>query len=225
MPGRSWSCLSSMRATGSAHAPIVSAAVRYARILKTFSPLISSRSAISASTCAIGRLSTRQPIALDAVVEHAGAAGGERLRNRRPLVGWPVAEEASTAARTADLGCGRPCRRCTGDERVDRRRGDAPREPLAVLPLLGDRGPDAVPVAGGHPLAHRRGRVADAFEAVEDEPVAVDVLLRDLPVVRPGVARLARVAEDDAPFEFRAVDIERHACDAVDAELERGHAA
>ena len=46
-------------------------------------------------------------------------------------------------------------------------------------------------------VAHRRGGVPDPLEAVEHVAVAVDVLLGDLPVVGAGVARLARVAEDD----------------------------
>src|SRR5882672_7606647 len=98
MPGSSRSCLSSMRATGSAHALIVSAADRYARILKRFSPLISSRSAISANTWAIGWLSTREAVALDGVVEQPRAARGERGGNRGTRVGRPEAEEAPSAA-------------------------------------------------------------------------------------------------------------------------------
>jgi hypothetical protein len=54
MPGISRSWLSSSRATASGHAAIVSDAPRYALILNAFSPLISSRSAISANTRAIG---------------------------------------------------------------------------------------------------------------------------------------------------------------------------
>src|SRR4029077_3729735 len=100
-------CRSSSLATGSPHAAIVSLAFRYARILKTFSPLISSRSAISASTCAIGLLSTPEAVALDGEREQAGAAGGERGRNRVVLGRWSVAEKTATAARPAHLGGGR----------------------------------------------------------------------------------------------------------------------
>src|SRR6476469_6793782 len=103
MPGRSRSCLSSIRATGSAHALIVSAAERYARILKRFSPLISRRSAISAKTCAMGWLSTREAVALDGVVEQASAAGGEAFRHCGTLVRRAVAEKAAAATGAADL--------------------------------------------------------------------------------------------------------------------------
>src|SRR5258705_7645708 len=192
MPGRSSSCFSSMRATGSAHALIVSAAERYARILKTFSPLISRRSAISAKTCAIGRLSTRQAVALDGEVKQPGAAGGERVGDRGTHIGRPVAEQAPAAARAAPLRRGRAGRHRPRDERLDGGRRHARRQPLAVLPFFRDRRAHAVPVALHEPLAHRRRRVADALEAVEDMAVAVDVLLRDLPVVRARVAWLAR---------------------------------
>ena len=85
--------------------------------------------------------------------------------------------------------------------------------------------PDRVPVAALQRLAHGGGRVADALEAVEDEPVAVDVPLGDLPVVGAGIARLAGVAEDDPLLQLAEVDVERHAVDAVDLELQRGDAA
>src|SRR5918992_4477924 len=93
-----------MRATGSAHAASVSAAVRYARILKAFSPLISSRSAMSAKTCAIWRLSTRQAVPFDAEIEQAGAACGQCVANRITPLRWAVAEEASAASRATHFG-------------------------------------------------------------------------------------------------------------------------
>ena len=40
--------------------------------------------------------------------------------------------------------------------------------------------------------------IANPLEAVEDVPVAVEVTLGDLPVVRPGIARRAGVGEHDA---------------------------
>ena len=61
MPGISRSCLSSICATGlSADAAMVSAP-RYARILNGFSPLISSRSAISERTCAMAGYPCARP--------------------------------------------------------------------------------------------------------------------------------------------------------------------
>ena len=207
---------------------MVSAAERYARILNAFSPLISSRSAISPSTCAIAR------------VIHARARGARCVKSSRR------APPAASAARIA--GCARPAGRSrTGsrrrrrrrpwrpsrpaarrarDEVVDGRRGHARRQPLAVVPLLGDaRGRRRPSRRATSASRIARGGVADALEAVEDVPVAVDVLLGDLPVVGARVARLARVAEHDAAFELAQVHVERHAVDAVDLELQRGDAA
>src|SRR5262245_4784620 len=221
MAGSASSCFSSIRATGSAHARMVSAAERYARILKRFSPLISSRSAISEKTCAIGWLSTREPVPLDGVVEQSRSTAGKCLRNCRPFGWWAVAEETSAAAGPADL-----CRCCTGahrtgDEIVDRGGRDAGREPLAVLPFLCDGRTDAIPIATRQPFAHSGGRVTNTLEAVEHVPIAVDMFLRDFPVVRSRVARLARVAQDDSAFELAKVDLERNAVDAIDIEFER----
>ena len=61
----------------------MSAPLRYARILNGLSSLISSRSAISRRMRAIAALSKPQAFGLDAVVEQARAAGGERRGDRR----------------------------------------------------------------------------------------------------------------------------------------------
>ncbi len=55
--------------------------------------------------------------------------------------------------------------------------------------------------------------------------VAVRVALGDLPVVRTGVARRARVGQHDAAFELAGVDVETDACNPRDAELNRRHTA
>ena len=59
-------------------------------------------------------------------------------------------------------------------------------------------------------LAHRGRGVANALEAIEDVRVAVDVPLGDLPVIGAGIARLAGVAEHQAPLELAGIDIQRH---------------
>src|SRR5689334_3989011 len=162
MPGISRSPVSSSAARSCGWFDAMSAPLRYARILKGFSSLISSRSAISRRTRAMAALSNPEPFGFDAVVEQPRAAGGERLRNRR------------LRAR---------------DQRVDRRRRDAGCEPLPVVPLDGNLPPDPIPVAALERRAHRRRGVADPLEAVEDVAIAVGVALGDLPVVRAGMAR------------------------------------
>ena len=147
-------------------------------------------------------------------------------RTAATSLGRRQAEQAAAAARAADLGRLRAGGHRARDQRIDRRRRDAGGEALAVLPFGGEARGGRVPVAARQRLAHRGGGVADALEAVEDVLIAVDVPLGDLPVVGAGVARLAGVAEDDAPFEL-AADRRRAApargCAGV--QLERGNAA
>src|SRR5687768_10241653 len=169
-----------MRATGSAQAASVSAAVRYARILKAFSPLISSRSAISAKTCATCRLSTDEPVPFDAVLEHAGAASGQRVANRFTSLRWAVAEEAPAASRAAHLGGGGAGLLGARNQIIDRRRRHPGRQLLARVPFVGNRVADAVPVLPRDGVSHGGGRVADPLEAPEHVAVSVDVLLGDL---------------------------------------------
>src|ERR1041384_4082598 len=97
MPGSARSCVSFSRETASPAVATVSAADRYARILKAFSPLISSRSTISPRTCAIEALSTGQPVPLEREVDHAGAATGERLPDRGSGFRRTETEQAAAA--------------------------------------------------------------------------------------------------------------------------------
>src|SRR5688572_9597117 len=160
MPGNARSWESSMRATGSPHADRVSAAVRYARILNAFSPLISSRSAISAKTCATCLLSTRETVPFDAEIEQARAAGGKGVADRAPATRRPIAEQAPAAAGAANFGGGCACAERPRDEVVDRRRGHPRSKLLASVPLCGDGGADRVPVLSRERVAHRRRGVA-----------------------------------------------------------------
>ena len=85
--------------------------------------------------------------------------------------------------------------------------------------------PDLLPVATLKRPAHRGGSVANPLEAVEDVAVAIDVALGDLPVVGAGVARRARVSEDDATFELVPIHVEADAPHAIGAKLDRRDAA
>src|SRR5580765_6015713 len=147
MPGISRRPASSSCESSCGWLPVMSAPLRYARILNGFSPLISRRSAVSRRTRAIAALSNPQTLGFDAIVEESGAAGRQRGGNGLPRARRAVAEEAAAAARAADLGRRRSRRLRSGDEVVDRRRCDAGREPLAVVPLGRDVPADFVPIA------------------------------------------------------------------------------
>ena len=86
-----------------------------------------------------------------------GVASGSRSRTgsrrRRRRTPWPPS---------------RPAPRAPRDQVVDRRRRDARRQPLAVLPLAGDlRGRPRPSPRASSAVAHRDGGVADPLEAVE----------------------------------------------------------
>ena len=165
------------RRPGSRGAAIVSAAFRYARILKGFSFLISRRSPISASTRAMARLFKcgragesvdsgldRQACGLDAEIEQPGATVGECTPNRRYCVGLADAEQAPAASGAADLAAPGAGRAAAAEHRVDRRRRHAGCKPLAVLPLVGDVPSDGRPVPAprglraSHPRCRGSGR-------------------------------------------------------------------
>src|SRR5687767_8728681 len=176
-------CCASIRTIASGHVAMTSAAERYARILNALSPRISSRSAICASTCAMDLLSTREPVALERVVEHPRASAGQGRGDLGARTRRSIAEHAAAAARTAHFRGGGTGRSGSGNQALDCWRGDPRRELLPVLPFASDRAPDRVPVAPLERLAHVGRRIANAFEAVEDEPVAIDVPLGNFPVV------------------------------------------
>src|SRR5262245_8137372 len=142
---------------------MASDAFRYARILKGFSFLISSRSPISASVLAIARLSTRrrgvdpQALALDAESEDPGAAAGERVSDRRHIAGLAQAEQAAAAARSTHFPPQRSRTARRRQEGVDSWRRHAGRETLAIVPLGRDLAADLTPVARLEGLAHRDG--------------------------------------------------------------------
>src|SRR5262245_55062228 len=215
MPGISRSPRSSSRPNSWGWFDAMSAAFRYARIFIGFSSWISRRSAISRRMRAIAALSNPQPFGVDVVIEQPRAAGGQRRFDRRPALGRTVAEEAATAARAAHFGRSRARARGSGDQIVDRRRRHTRGEPLAVVPLDGDVLADGGPVAARERRSQRHRRVADAFEAVEDLAIAVDVPLEDLPVVRSRVPRRAGVGEHDPALELVGVHVEADAADAV----------
>src|SRR5688572_24647604 len=208
IPGSSRNCASVRRATGSAVVRTTSAADRYARILNAFSPLISSRSAISPRARATAALSTHEAFVFEAEVQDAGAAGRERRRDRLLAVRWPVAEEAAASAGAADLGGGGTRGAGTSNELVDEGCGDAGSQPPPVGPLLVDGRADPVPVTRDQRLAHARGGVADTLEAGKHLRVAVDVGLGDRPVVGARVVRLARIAQGDPARQLAQVDRE-----------------
>src|SRR5215470_18589572 len=88
-----------------------------------------------------------EPAGLDSVVEEPRPALCKRFGDGDSCRRRPVTEQAASAAGAADFGGGRagspgPCHQV-----IDRRRRDTWREPLAVVPLLGDLPSNLVPVA------------------------------------------------------------------------------
>ena len=209
-----------VRRPASPRCAMVSAALRYARILNGFSPLISSRSPISASTRAMARLSTAAPAGRPAM--------GVDARLDRQAFGLDAeVEEPGAAARRAPGGSpGRaPARRCrTGSRRRRRRRPcrrrrRPRRRPASIASIAGVVTPGASPLRFSHSSATWRptagqsprssaARIATAMSRMRAKrslhvAVAVDVALGDFPVVDAGVARRVGVGEHEALLAAR----------------------
>src|SRR6185436_15172493 len=115
---------------------------------------ISSRSAISPRTRAIGGLSTREAVPLETEGQELGAAGAQRRFDVALPVGRPVAEQAAAAARATDFRRRRAGAARAGDQVVDGGGRDAGRQALPVLPLPRARRAHAAPVLAREGLAH-----------------------------------------------------------------------
>src|SRR5262249_36725353 len=136
MPGISRSPVSSSVTRSCGWLDAMSAALRYARILKGFSSLISSRSAISRRIRATPALSIDQEtVSLDAVIEDTGAPGNQRAGNRLVRGRRPVTEQAAAASCAADLRRGGAGALRARNQVVDYWRRDAGRQALPVVPL------------------------------------------------------------------------------------------
>src|SRR5437667_3487439 len=164
-------------------------------------------------------LSNPEAFRFDAVLENTGAGTRHRLGDVCLCAWGTIEEHAAATASAADLGG-----RCSGrsgpvDERVDLGCCDAGRQPPSIGPFDRNLSPDLVPIPPFERPPHGRGRVANAFEAVEDVLVAVKVPLGDLPVVRAGVARGARVGEHNPLLELAGVHVQADPSDAVHAKL------
>src|SRR5439155_2100702 len=222
MPGISRSSAASSVASRCGWLAAISAPERYARILNGLSFLISSRSAISPRMRAMARLSKPQAFRFDVILEQARTSRSQRRSDGVARRWRAVAEEAAAAARSAHFGGGRAGGRRARDEIVDRGRGHAGREALAGVPLGRDLPADLVPVAALKRRTHCRRRIANPLETVEDVPIAVDMALGDLPVVRARIAGLTRIGEHHAALELGRIDVESDAVDAVGPELDGG---
>src|SRR5678815_3184785 len=168
----------------------------------------------------MARLSTQQPVLLERVIQDRGAAGAKRLSDVGPTVGRAIAEQTAAAPGAAYFCRRRASLSRAGDQPLDARGGHPRRQSLSVFPLVGDSGSHAIPVVTRQRRPHCRSRVPDALEAVEDVRVAVDVLLRDVPIVCSGIPWLTRVAENDPALEFLQVNVKGHPAYAVHFELE-----
>ena len=158
---------------------------------------------------AVGRRPPRAP------ARTARTSSGSAMQNRQPPPPAPQTLAALRAGRDAPR-----------DQRLDRRRRHAGRQLLARRPTRG-RSVRATPSQSRASSASRKPpcRRDDALEAVEDVPVAVDMALGDLPVVRAREMRARRCRRARCRAELHRVDGERDAPDAVRPQLDGGDAA
>src|SRR5690348_3469761 len=166
---------------------------------------------------AMAALSKPETFRLDVKVEDARPALLQGRRDGRLAVGRSVTEQAPSATSAAHLCRRRACGSGPPHEVVDFRRCDARRKPLSVLPFGRDLAADFVPIASFERMPHRYSRVANPFERIEDDAIAVHVSFDDLPVVRARLPWRSRVGEDKARFEGPRVHVETDAVNPADA--------
>ena len=118
-------------------------------------------------------------------------------------------QQTSTAPGPTDLGAPGPGFQTVVDEGVDRQGGDARRQLFTKRPLASELSTHLVPRRCLERPAHDRGHVGNLVKQINDAPVAVDVPLRDVPVVDSRVTGLSRVGEDDPSSELIWIDAER----------------
>ena len=90
---------------------------------------------------------------------------GERAADRGDVFRLADAEQAATASGAADLAAPGAGGARGLEHGIDRRRGDAGRQPLAILPFVRDMTADRRPILALERIAHRHGDIAYPREA------------------------------------------------------------
>src|SRR5205085_656606 len=127
------------------------------------------------------------------------------------------AEKGDTAAtaRAADLGSFRSILQCFLDKHIHLRSSHARRETLASRISVAHSPGDRLPVICQESVAHLLRRIAYAVEEREEFRIAVYVSFRNVPVVRPRKARLARIADRNATLKSLFINGKRLALDSI----------
>src|ERR1700682_5378031 len=106
--------------------------------------------------------------------------------------------EAAAAARAADFAAERSLPPSRGNNAVNHPRRNCSKIPAAEFPLLAHQAANLIPLVPFECGAHLARDHRDFFEVLRDTPVAIDVPLKNLPVVDAGLPRLARIAKNQA---------------------------
>ena len=84
---------------------------------------------------------------------------------------------------------------------------------------------DRRPIALQKCFAQIDRRVADAFKNIENFLVAVNMAFGHFPIIRPGIARLAGVADDDSFLQSFDVNVQSLTLNAFGTEMNGSRAA
>src|SRR6476659_11076383 len=110
-------------------------------------------------------------------------------------------DHTTTATGAADLGSQRSLAERHGNELLDHRRADSGRVGFAQLPFFADQFSHQLPVRHGKRMMHGPRNLTDPLKVVEDFLVAVNVRLKYLPVVDPGLPRRSGIDQNKPPVQ------------------------
>src|SRR5687767_12899515 len=139
-----------------------------------------------------------QAVGFNPVVKYASAAGRQGMSDGSNIVGIDKTKEAAAASSAAHLRRAGAGGKCAGHQRVDHPRRHSRSELFARVPLEIDLRRDTRPVAARQRLTHTACGLDNALKTVVDVAIAIDVTLRDFPVVRAGKVGCAGVGEHDS---------------------------
>src|SRR2546426_296356 len=165
------------------------------------------------------------PLVVTAPGKTPPAGAPHRFLDLRSSVGLNQKDQASPAARSANLSSQRTGSPGTRNNPVNLWRGDGGEVPPAEFPFLADQASDFLP---GAPLkcgANLLGDPGNTLEIPVNLTVAVEVCFENFPIVDAGLAGLAGVAHHPTPFQFAKVNAEYFTILAARLKVNRRSAA
>src|SRR5215472_297542 len=164
-----------------------------------------------------------EPFSCHSSRQYLPAVAGDGLRYPRAGLGFAEKNHAAASAGAADFGCQRSIATSHTDQFLDHRRGDARGIGLAQLPLFTQQSHDFTPVGPRQRLVHAPGNLADAMEVAKHLAIAVDVRLKNPPVVDSRLARRARVSQHETLVQLFSLNLNGLVMNPVGGKMNCAH--